>query len=147
MSNFKAGFACLDVTPPLGVNISGYYNQYPDGILDNLYASAIAVNDGSNTAVAISLDIIGIPKDKMDSYRKSIAEKNSIPLKQYLCTYTYPHRTSNEYQIVFRRPEYNAYIGRKLSDVAALAIADLKPATVSIGRSTAPGISFVRRSA
>jgi neutral ceramidase len=147
MSNFKAGFARLDVTPPLGVNISGYYNQrIADGILDNLYASAIAVNYGSNTAVAISLDIIGIPKDKMDSYRKSIAEKNSIPFEAVFiaCTHTHTGPVMNT-RLFSEDLEYNAYIGRKLSDVAALAIADLKPATVSIGRSTAPGISFVRR--
>jgi len=79
MSNFKAGFARLDVTPPFGVNISGYYEQrVADGILDNLYASAIAVSDGFNTAVIISADVIGIPQVKMNDYRKSVAERNSI---------------------------------------------------------------------
>lgn len=147
MSNFKAGYARLDVTPPLGVNISGYYSQrIADGILDNLYASAVAVSDGSNTAVAISLDIIGIPKVKMDTYRKSIAEKNSIPFDAVFITCTHTHTGPVMDTRLFSEDlAYNAYLERKLSDVTYLAITDLKPATVSIGRSTAPGVSFVRR--
>jgi len=147
MGNFKAGFARLDVTPPLGVNIAGYYSQrIADGILDNLYASSVAVSDGTNTAVALSLDIIGVPKDKMDAYRKLIAEKNSIPFEAVFiaCTHTHTGPVMDS-KLFSEDPEYNAYLGRKLCDAAALAIADLKPATLSIGRSKAQGISFVRR--
>jgi neutral ceramidase len=147
MGEFRAGFSRLDVTPPLGVNMAGYYSQrIADGILDNLYASAVAVSDGSSTAVAISLDIIGIPKDKMDCYRKSIAEKNSIPFEAVFIACTHTHTGPVVDTKLFSEDlAYNAYLERKLKDVATLAIADLKPATVSIGRSTAPGISFVRR--
>jgi len=147
MSIFKAGFARLDITPPLGVNISGYYNQrIADGILDNLYASAVAVNDGTNTAVALSLDIIGMPKNKMDAYRKLIAEKNSLSFEAVFIACTHTHTGPVMDNRLFAEDlEYNAYLGRKLCDVVSLAIADLKPATVSIGRSKAPGISFVRR--
>lgn len=147
MNKLKAGFARLDITPPLGVNISGYYKQrIADGILDSLYASAIAVSNGCDTVVVISLDIIGIGKETMDVYRKFIAEKNAIPYEAIIlaCTHTHTGPVMND-GLFTEDAEYNAYLQRKLSDVAALAIADLTPAKVSIGRSTVPNISFVRR--
>lgn len=43
MSGLKAGFARVDVTPNLGYSIEGYYEKrYADGVLDNLYATAVA---------------------------------------------------------------------------------------------------------
>ncbi|HOJ11006.1 MAG TPA: hypothetical protein PK733_10495 [Clostridiales bacterium] len=147
MSNFKAGYARLDITPPFGISIAGYYNQrIADGILDNLYASAVAVSDGSNTAVVISADLIGIPQKKMNVYRKSIAERNSIPLEAVFIACTHTHTGPVLQSRLFPEdPNYNDYLQRRLSDVTTMAIEDLKPASVSIGRSTAPGISFVRR--
>ena len=39
----KAGFARLDITPPFGTCISGYFHERrADGILDPLQAHAIA---------------------------------------------------------------------------------------------------------
>ena len=52
MGQFKVGFSRLDITPPLGIHIAGYYNErIADGILDNLEANCIAVSDGEKTAV------------------------------------------------------------------------------------------------
>ncbi len=147
MNEFKAGFARLDITPPLGTNISGYYSQrIADGVLDNLYASALAVSDGMNTAVILSLDIIGINKKRMDDYRKSIADKNSLPFESIFISCTHTHTGPEMGEGLY--PEdipYINYLERKLCDAAALALADLKPGTASIGRSVAPGISFIRR--
>jgi neutral ceramidase len=147
MSNFKAGFARLDITPPLGVNMSGYYSQRKaEGILDNLYASAVAVNDGSSTAVVISLDVIGISKGKMLAYRKAIGEKNSLPFEAVFISCTHTHTGPvMDTKLYEEDPAYSDYLKRKLCDAATIAIADLKPSAVSIGRSTAPGIAFVRR--
>ena len=149
MSQFKAGFARLDITPPLGVNMDGYYSQrIADGILDNLFASAITVSDDTNTAVIISLDIIGIAKDMMNTFRKYIADKNAIPLEAVFiaCTHTHTGPVVEINGALYSEDQaYNDYLQRKVSDVTALAIADLRPATASVGRSIAPGISFIRR--
>ncbi|MGI6537243.1 MAG: hypothetical protein ACOX22_02665 [Caldicoprobacterales bacterium] len=147
MNSFKAGFARLDITPPLGVNMAGYYSQrIADGVLDNLYASAVAVSDGSNTAVIISLDLLGIKKEKTALYRQAAADKNQIPFESVFISCTHTHTGPvMETKLFEEDPAYNDYLGRKICDVAFLAISDLKPASVSIGRSTAPGISFVRR--
>ena len=66
----KAGFARLDITPPFGTCISGYFNERrADGILDPLQAHAIAITDGERTAAVVSLDVIGINQQNMDIRR------------------------------------------------------------------------------
>ena len=55
----KAGFARLDVTPPLGTSITGYfYPRISDGILDPIYLNAIALSDGENTILVIAADFM-----------------------------------------------------------------------------------------
>ena len=73
----KAGFARLDITPPFGTCISGYFNERRgDGIIDPLQAHAIAFTDGERTAAAVSLDVIfsiakvlDIPVSKLFDFR------------------------------------------------------------------------------
>ena len=49
MSNtLKAGFSRVDITPPLGIGISGYYvERHAAGVLDPLEANALAVGCGA----------------------------------------------------------------------------------------------------
>ena len=147
MGQFKVGFSRLDITPPLGIHIAGYYNErIADGILDNLEANCIAVSDGEKTAVIYSIDIISVCQEQMDIFRKHIAKVNNIPYEAvYIaCTHTHtgPAVGRGESQ---DDPEYNDILCKKLSDAAKLAIEDLKPATVGIGRGKAEKVSFVRR--
>ena len=61
MSEFKVGFSRVDITPPLGIPIAGYYvKRFADGVLDNLDCNCIAVSDGEKTALLYSLYIISI---------------------------------------------------------------------------------------
>ena len=60
-SSFKAGFARVDITPPLGTPIVGYFEErHAKGVLDNLEANAVAFSDGNGTAVVIAADLLGI---------------------------------------------------------------------------------------
>ena len=51
----KAGFGRIDITPPLGVSVQGYYEKrLADGILDPLELNCVAFSDGENKAVLIT---------------------------------------------------------------------------------------------
>ena len=55
MADFKAGFCRVDVTPPLGIDIAGYFfDRKAEGVLDNLEANTLAVSCGGVTAVIIA---------------------------------------------------------------------------------------------
>ncbi|MDD4744969.1 MAG: hypothetical protein PHN53_10240 [Eubacteriales bacterium] len=74
MGSLKAGFSRIDITPPLGIYLSGYYEpRQAEGQLDPLLASALAVSDDNETALLFSVDVIGIKQDVLNGMRERIA--------------------------------------------------------------------------
>ncbi|NLD88052.1 MAG: hypothetical protein GX633_07315 [Clostridiales bacterium] len=142
MSMFKAGFARCDITPPLGTPISGYFmERFASGILDKLEANAVAVSDGERTAVIISADILNIQTPIMNKFIEKIASDNALPFESIYvaCTHTHTGPKIGASQL------YDDFLVSRLSDAAKLAIADMCPASVGIGRGEAKKVSFVRR--
>ena len=73
-NTLQAGFARVNITPPLGIHISGYFvERIADGVLDELEAVALAVGDGKETAVLITMDTLGASKDILTPVREEIA--------------------------------------------------------------------------
>ena len=61
----KAGFSRLDVTPPLGSYVAGYFvARYAKGVLDPIYLNALAMTDGfanEDRALEVIRQFGGIP--------------------------------------------------------------------------------------
>ena len=143
----KAGFARLDVTPPLDVFMQGYYSERrAAGILDPLYVNAVAFGDGENTAVALSLDVIGINRKECDVCREVIAQRAALPLGAVFVACTHTHTGPAVYDGLYPKdPFYNDVLFRRMADAATLAVADMKPALVGIARQELKDIAFIRR--
>ena len=72
----KAGFARIDITPPLGIELVGYYEKrVSDGIIDPLFATAVAFDNGEKKAIVMSVDVIGISQLFSENVRAKIAKK------------------------------------------------------------------------
>ncbi len=148
MNHFQTGFARLDITPPLGVAIEGYFHRREsDGILDPLMASALAIRDGENLAILFSIDVIGIEQVLASQLRSSIAQRvGTCPEAIFLCcTHTHLGPVLNNF-IPFDgdETEYKLWLEKKLGDAACLAVADLKDTEVCTAQGKVPGVSFVR---
>jgi hypothetical protein len=143
----KAGFARLEVTPPLGVCMQGYYSERrAAGIRDPLTVNAVAFSDGERTAVALSLDVIGINQHECDACRQVIAQRTGLPCEAVFVACTHTHTGPVVYAGLYPKdPAYNEVLFRRLADAAALAVADLQPATLGIARRALEGIAFIRR--
>ena len=73
MNNFKAGFSRVDITPMLGIRISGYYQtRIADGVLDELEANAIALEVNGKRAVIVSLDLVSIRNQAAVKLKESV---------------------------------------------------------------------------
>ena len=60
-AEFSAGFARVEINPPMGSNIPGYFeDRRVDGVLDDTEANAVAISDGTNAAVLVSFDLVEI---------------------------------------------------------------------------------------
>ena len=147
MSVFQTGFARVDITPPLGVYISGYYEpRIADGILDPLLASALAVSDGENMALILSVDVIGFPQSEMDPCRAQIAKALKIPQEAIFIACTHTHLGPVLAGDLFPHDDsYLQVFHRRLQDAAVLAAQDLQETKLEIGRNSCKEISFVRR--
>jgi len=143
----KAGFSRIEITPPLGTILVGYYNErYADGVITPLYANAVAYSDGENTVLTISLDILELLQRDMDILRGLISEKTGLPEEAIFVACTHTHLGPEISGIFFATdPAYNDVLYRKICDAAVMAIKDLKDAVPYIARGEAKGISFVRR--
>ncbi len=152
-SEFKAGFARVDITPPIGTGLSGYSMvRISDGIKDTLDLNAVAFSDGSNKAVVISADIINF-RAYFNLYRQQVAKAAGLPPEAVFIACTHTHTGpvigaciyGQTFDSFDKASTYERFVGERLADVAQLAIADLAPAKLSIARGEAKNISFIRR--
>ena len=61
------GFSRLDITPPLGINLHGYFHQrICEGVLDALEINAIAVKKYNETVVLMTLDTMSCTTEFFD---------------------------------------------------------------------------------
>lgn len=145
----KAGIAKIDITPPLGIALNGYYRErWADHVIEPLYVTALAFSDGTNTALAISLDISEILQRDTDQIRAQVAQHVGLPFEAVFmaCIHTHTAPVISEIRSFFKRDEaYYQSFCQNICLAAEQAIADMKEATVSIARHKAEGVSFVRR--
>ena len=148
MKECTAGFARLDMTPPLGVHLGGYFNErIADGVLDPLYVNAVAFGEGEKKAVMIVCDLLSIYGNAAHEWPVQIAEKLGLPREAVFTCHTHSHTTP---VVDGTRepsdPQYDAWLLRRMCDAAQLALDDLKPvADVKWAEGMAPGLTHVRR--
>ncbi|MBQ9757522.1 MAG: hypothetical protein IJW15_03795 [Clostridia bacterium] len=150
MSKVKAGFSQLCITPPLGTPISGYYEQrFTKGVLDDLYVTAVAFDDGEKRAVVMGVDIIMLTQKQANEYRKIIADYCNIPMDAIFinCSHTHtgPMIGPDFASDLCGLPAYEEYLGLQMRDAAALALEDVEEADFYAAEGTVPNISFIRR--
>ncbi len=146
----KTGFSRLCINPPLGTPITGYFEErYTKGILDNLYVSSIAFDDGETKAVVITIDALMFSKKQCDYMRSVISEYTKVPFDGIFisCSHTHtgPLYDYDHITKIHGDKAYDAFMINQMRDSAAYALNDLKESNFSIGESKAEKISFIRR--
>ena len=148
MSKLYAGFARVNVTPMLGIGVSGYFKvRKAEGVLDDLEINALAVQRGDDKVVLLSMDHLGINRDINKEHRKAISEATGLPMEAIYIhathTHTGPYLVKDSEDVL--EQEYYQLVSRKMVDAAVMALADLKPAKMGWGIGQAPDIAFIRR--
>lgn len=148
MNTLKVGFSRVDITPPTGISIGGYFlERIADGVLDALEVNALAIAVADKTVVFLTVDHCGIKAELIDTYKEKICQKTGLEKSAVIIsathTHTAPHlRTDEGNEAV---PAYIEFVGGKLTDAAQFAIEDLKPAKMGYKIGQAPNVAFVRR--
>ncbi|MCR4805601.1 MAG: hypothetical protein K5981_08100 [Clostridia bacterium] len=149
MSNgFKAGFARVNITPPMGIPIAGYYQlRLAERVLDELEANVIAVSDGKETLLLLSVDLIEMPSAFCEPACARISAVTGVARDHIFlsCTHTHTGPKLDGEEEPELRAEYFRFLTRRLADACRFALNDLKPARMGQGTARAPRIAFIRR--
>ena len=151
----KAGFSRVDVTPPLGTSVWGYfYDRKAKGVLDPIELNAIALSDGKEKAVIVIADFEGIERKVVKKLKKRISEATGLKSEFIILHTTHSHTSIGlvEESItpfdnnVFEDKNYLDLLYRKFVDVSVMALDDMSDAVWSYAeKETDEQISFVRR--
>ena len=144
MAELKAGFARLDITPKLGITLAGYpRTRYADGVLDPLMATVVVFDDGNKRALIYAVDHLGFGVPIAVRMRKELAEVAETDEDAVYVSCSHTHLAPSTWGT--ENADYIDFLIDRMKDAARLAIADLKPATLSYTRALVPEVSFVRR--
>ena len=135
------GFAKTDITPRVGVDLCGFgpfINRRSVGVRDRLWSRAMAVSDGSVTAVTVSCDLVGVALATTRRVRRLVAESAGVPAEHVLvhCTHTHSGPATAPLNGWGRQdPPYMELLPARIADacvraVDALAEAELQHACV-----------------
>ncbi len=92
MTQFKAGAAKVDITPPLGTLINGdFVPHYARWIHDPLYAKALVMKSGGRVIAFVVVDICSIKKELIDLIKVEIFNKTGITKDNILISATHTH--------------------------------------------------------
>ena len=147
----KAGFSRVDVTPPLGTDLWGYFRKrLPSGIHDPIEISAIALSDGKETALIIIADFEGVAIKYASKIKKHVTERTGVKPEYIMLHTTHAHSSiglvDSERNNVIEDYDYLDVLYRKFGDISVMAIEDMSEAKWSYGeKETAEQLSFVRR--
>ncbi len=145
-----AGFAKDKITPPLGVNIPGYFQKrYADGVINDLYLCALALSDGENKAIIFTCDAVGIRHNAYLKLREMIAERCDLNPESVYIHATHSH-TSFRVTLPTKEMDSNDVFLHRLfqqfCDTAQFAFENLKPVSaVKTAKGEARGVGFIRR--
>lgn len=152
MDIFQVGYAGVNINPPLGCGIDGYYiPRYAKGFLDDIEAHGIVLALGDTRIAVISVDNCNLNKALVNRYRAAIEKETGLKAENLLLTATHTHTGPllQPFDGFYADPQgieqYAAFVQTRLIDLVKLAIADLKPAKMGFITGYAPErVAYIR---
>ena len=131
----RIGVARVDVTPPVGIDLSGFIARDGPcaGVHDPLYLTALVAEDGGRRVALVSCDLIGLGAAIVRRVRARVEERTGISRDAQLFACTHTHAGPETGVIgdwVDLDPAYLQRLERDLEDVVAAAADRLEAARV-----------------
>jgi hypothetical protein len=161
-ARFQAGFAQVDISPPVGWRMSGYfYERFSTSNHDPLQAKVMVWRQGRVKAALVFCDLIGISQEVSSQVRQHASQRTGIALENIMVAATHSH-TGPLYFGVLRDHfheqavaengkdskewiDYTEILIRRLVDGIARADRSLEDVDISVAIPTQGKLSFNRR--
>lgn len=153
MSNFKVGYAEVNINPPLGAGVSGYYiPRFGKGFLDDLMSEVMILSCNDKNIALISVDTCGVDKCIVEKVKVGITEKTGIPGENIFLAATHTHTGAllvptsafdADEEVIAK---YAEFVINRIVDGAVMAVNDLKDAKMGFITGYAPErVAYIRR--
>ncbi|MBR7182311.1 MAG: hypothetical protein IKD28_05990 [Clostridia bacterium] len=153
MNNLTVGFAKVNINPPMGHAIYGYYvPRFVKGFLDDVEVSAMVLGCGEECVALVSVDVCGVATSLVGEWSAAIETATGIPADNVIISATHTHTGGllipNE---MFAADDdmthrYGTFVGERVTDAVRLALADSKPARMGYIVGYAPArVAYIRR--
>lgn len=149
---FQAGFARIDITPPVGCCLQGHFVRIVStGVRDPLYAQAVVFDDGSTRAAIVSCDIIGVSADTVADARALIEQRCGIAGSNVVICATHTHTGPmfRDWSNIGDRNEvdhdYLAALPNRIASAVSEAVRLAKPTRLCCRSGEEHDVSFGRR--
>mgnify|MGYP002623798267 FL=1 len=157
-----AGIAEVDITPPDGYRMSGYFRErLSTGTHDPLLAKAIYLHQGETEAALVFCDLIGVPLAVSQGARKQASAATELPAQNILIAATHSHTGPLYYGSLREHFHFQAIVAEgkdkaesvnfadqlreKLAQAIQTAKENARPVTLAAGYAEQQGLSFNRR--
>lgn len=162
-TDLAAGVATVDITPPQGWRLCGYFNErISTATHDPLLAKAVVLKQGDVRTAMVFCDVIGITSDVSSKARKLVGDKTGIPAAHIAVAGTHSHTGplyfgySRDYyheRAIAKNGkdpsepiDYPAVLAEKIASAIERANTALLPVTLEAGITPQdPQLSFNRR--
>jgi len=149
--SLKAGVAKVDITPPVGVYLSGgLRKRVSERTKTPLYAKALILDDGCNQVGFLALDLLVIEKDTIASAGKIIKAQTGINIDNIMVSASHTHSGPYSSKNIFDGEEgideeWFSGLPEKMAEAVSLAFHSMQEAKIGVGSGYEEGISHNRR--
>ena len=149
---WRVGAAKEVITPDRPVWLAGYSRDgLSEGVHDDIWARGMAIDDGERTVLILTADLIGLYLTDVNDIRDSLVT-HRLPRDHIVLASTHNHSGPDMLGLwnIDRGKsgvdfDYLKQMKRQLVDVGRRAVADSRPAILSVSRNEIRGISMNHR--
>lgn len=149
---WQVGAAKVAITPDRPVWLAGYSrDSKSDGVHDDIWARAMAIDNGSATVLILAVDLIGLMRPDVNDIRRDLTTEQ-LPFDHIIVASTHNHSGPDVIGLwhVDRGKSgvdfaYLDTVKARMVRVGKAALADLKPAALLVSRNEVLGISYNAR--
>jgi neutral ceramidase len=150
MSNLLAGTFHTNITPPIGCSVVGGFSDVrARGILDDLYANALVLTDGTLLTALVSIDLLAIPNHLYSRMVVEIEKTSGIPKENVFLAASHTHSgpALEDFIVEFGQisQAYIEYLCAQITTSILMAQQSMQPVKVSAARGENSTFLFNRR--
>jgi Neutral/alkaline non-lysosomal ceramidase, N-terminal len=140
-NTLRVGAAKIDITPKDLTGLVSVWNKPFDGVHDPIFARALLLDNGTNTAAIVATDLVEFGRTL--ALRQRIARELAIPVDHIMITASHDHNaprggpitpgTSSEQGRPSSTPAYTQFVDDRIVEALKKARSSLQPARVGVG--------------